>query len=225
MNQTRIDFYDEWARSGKFDDQQKNLELYEMPNVLEMIYGLDPEHSIDLCCGTGRYIPALLEQSRTVVGVDASKEMLKAAKTKYRDFIGDRLCFKKIDIESQSLPSGRYDLALCTMAIGGFEDKQEAIRNVGSSMKTGGYLVISTYHPIQALRRKVLTSRHSDHISQIPFTKPWMVSEYFRALTDNRLQVIDMREPVFTVETAAMSGTHTDEVGWPHVLILKCMKV
>ena len=54
----------------------------EEPVVLELLAGLPAGPVLDAACGTGRYMEHLLAAGRDVVGMDASPEMLAAARAK-----------------------------------------------------------------------------------------------------------------------------------------------
>ena len=60
------------------------LKLYQTYCDIWAHFGLDPKTVLDLGCGTGSLLP-YLEQSRKVVGIDISSEMLSLAQSKARE--------------------------------------------------------------------------------------------------------------------------------------------
>src|SRR5207302_1994105 len=62
-------------------------------------------HCLDLGCGTGRAIPALLAAGWSVVGTDVSADQLRAA----REYAGDRVQFVRADAHALPFEAGEFD--------------------------------------------------------------------------------------------------------------------
>ena len=80
---------------------------------IKKFLSLLPAHSaiLDAACGAGRYMPMLLEQGHTVIGVDQSQGMLDSAKKKFPN-----VEMKKIGLQEMSF-DGIFDGAICMDAM------------------------------------------------------------------------------------------------------------
>lgn len=90
---------------------------------------------LDAPCGTGRYVPYLLENGHSVVGIDQSQCMLMRAKTKF-----PTVQFEKIGLQELTYQE-LFDGAICMDAMENVppEDWPLVLRNFHSALKPHGY--------------------------------------------------------------------------------------
>ena len=102
--------------------------------------------TLDLCCGPGRCTVALAKRKFAVTGVDRTKYLLDKARAHARA-ARVKIEFIQKDMRDFVRPD-TYDLVLSLFtSFGYFEDKNEdmaVLRNIHTSMRKGGTLVIDT---------------------------------------------------------------------------------
>jgi SAM-dependent methyltransferase len=130
------DGYAGWATT--YDDGSNQLIDLEQPIVREILDGLPPGIALDAACGTGRHSAYLAALGHTVIGVDASPEMLAVARRKVPDAE-----FREGDIHELPLPAGSMDLVVCALALSHFPDLDGVLTELVRVLRPGGHLVLS----------------------------------------------------------------------------------
>jgi SAM-dependent methyltransferase len=109
---------------------------------LQALLSLLPGKSriLDAACGAGRYIPTLLEQGHTVLGIDQSQGMLVRAQQKFPD-----VPFEKIGLQEMSF-EGVFEGAICMDAIENVppEDWPVVLGNFHKALKPDGLLYFTS---------------------------------------------------------------------------------
>ena len=94
---------------------------------------------LDVACGTGVLFPDLLERGALVTGIDISAEMIKIAKTKFRDKKIKIICGDVECMESEEL----FDSVVVYNAFPHFSDPEKLIDELAALTKPGGYLTVA----------------------------------------------------------------------------------
>lgn len=104
---------------------QKFLELFSQNSQL-----------LDAACGTGRYLPQILEKGHSIVGIDQAKGMLKRAREKF-----PQVQFEKVGMQEMTFEN-LFDGAICMDAMEHVcpEDWIVILRNFHRALKEHGYL-------------------------------------------------------------------------------------
>src|SRR5271157_812594 len=134
--------YRQWARSY---DAEPNallaLEKRYLEPLLPCATGLDV---VDLGCGTGRWLNILKEgEPRSLLGVDASVEMLRQAKRKLKNAAR----FAHADGSSILLSEGSDDVVLGNFVLSYVEAAYEFLANARTALREGGSLFLTDVHP------------------------------------------------------------------------------
>jgi ubiquinone/menaquinone biosynthesis C-methylase UbiE len=87
--------------------------LPEYREALTLTKELEAKTVVDLCCGTGALARQLADLGPEVTGVDLSRDMLRQARKAKRP----NLTFLRKNAAWTGLPSGRFDLAIISMAL------------------------------------------------------------------------------------------------------------
>ncbi|HJS18208.1 MAG TPA: class I SAM-dependent methyltransferase [Anaerolineales bacterium] len=105
---------------------------------IQKFVGLFPQKSIllDAACGTGRYMPLLLEKGHSIIGIDQAKGMLARANEKFPE-----VQFEKVGLQEMSFENV-FDGAICMDAMEHVcpEDWRLVLANFQRALKQQGYL-------------------------------------------------------------------------------------
>ena len=127
------------VREGRIASRRAGTDAAACSAVLRA----EPKRVLDLGCGEGWLARALAAQGCEVVGVDASPELIAAA----RALGGGR--FEVMDYAELNAPAaglgGAFDVAVCNFSLLG-EDIVPVLRAIAGLIPTGS-LVIQTVHP------------------------------------------------------------------------------
>jgi len=137
-----VEGYRAWANSY---DRELNpmlaLEKRFLETLLRPVAGLDV---VDLGCGTGRWLEMFQGmRPRSLLGVDASVEMLEVARRK----LGGAARFAQADCADYSFESCSADLVLCNFVLSYIEDAGAFLAKVRKMLRAGGSVFITDVHP------------------------------------------------------------------------------
>ncbi len=111
-----------------------------------------PEHNIlEIGCGTGRVLRALLEKGCHVTGVDISAGMLRVAEAKLSAYLeSEKLVLKNHDFRHAPLQM-QYDRILVTFFTFNYllstSEQQQFLHNVRQSLAANGVAIIDLFYP------------------------------------------------------------------------------
>ncbi|MDT5060850.1 MAG: hypothetical protein QOH63_1309 [Acidobacteriota bacterium] len=108
--------------------------------VLELL----PEHLgrvVDVGCGPGVMVEAVLERGGTFEGLDLSPEMVQEATEKFGQLEG--VSFKTGDIEALDLPDDYADQLICMAVIEYLKTPDRALEEMARVLRPGGQAIIT----------------------------------------------------------------------------------
>ena len=131
--------------AGQWDRLRE--EMFGRAFVPEALLGLLPREWVmgDLGCGTGAMLPVLAPHVARVVGVDASDEMLAAARTRVAALPNVEL--RAGVLESLPLENGSLDAATLMLVLHHLASPVEALKEAARVLKPGGRLLIVDMAP------------------------------------------------------------------------------
>ena len=150
--------------------------------ALELLDPQPGEMILDLGCGDGVLTSRIMASGARVIGLDASTEMVEAARARGVDaFVADA---QTLDLESQALRFGQFDAAFSNAALHWMLDPDAVASGVYAMLKPGGRFVgeMGGHGNIAALRagiRDELTERGYPVPAQDPQWYP-PVEEFVR---------------------------------------------
>lgn len=143
-------FYDDdalfaayWATRARPDNPNDTL---EQPVLRELAGDLSAQRILDLGCGAasfGQY--ALLQGARSYLGVDASGNMVAAAR---ETLAGTRGRVEQAAIETWAYPPAAFDLVVSSLTLHYVADLDAVLAGARQALVAGGRLVFSVEHPI-----------------------------------------------------------------------------
>jgi SAM-dependent methyltransferase len=126
--------------AGEWDRIRNELygSRFDLQAVLPL---LPPTHVVaDLGCGAGELAASLAKHVKTVIGVDNSAEMLKAAKRRANGLTN--LDLRKGDLSSLPLQTAEADAALMILALTYVPEPHAALAEMARILKPGGRAVV-----------------------------------------------------------------------------------
>lgn len=144
---TTVDAYDELAESYRTAVEADAYNAHiEFPATTDLIPEVDGERVLDAGCGSGRYTEWLLDRGAEVVGVDASDAML----TEAAERVGDRATLRQVDLETPLAfaEDDAFDGVVSSLVLTYVADWRDPLAEFSRILRDGGFLVVSTAHPI-----------------------------------------------------------------------------
>lgn len=189
---TPAEGYRVWADTyDRESNPMLSLETRIVEPLLPRLAGCDV---IDLGCGTGRWFEHLKNAgARTLLGVDASQEMLAQAKAK----LNGSAFFLCADFSCISIRNASADIVLCNFVLSYMDDAEDFIVFASSLLRPGGSFFLSDVHPGTAAalkwRRGVQVQSRFEEIRTTNRSISEIVRFCHRAGLDSKVQV----EPTF----------------------------
>lgn len=118
----------------------------------------DSTVAVDLGCGTGEMLPALLAKARQVIGVDSSAKMLDLARQRL-DGEGKRVSLRIGELEHLPLADGEADFAVASMALHHLSQPIDGLIEAHRILKPGGRLVVAEF---EQHRNESMRSQYGD---------------------------------------------------------------
>jgi ubiquinone/menaquinone biosynthesis C-methylase UbiE len=115
-----------------------------LPGALRLLGAQAGERVVDVACGQGVLCRLLAERGARVLGVDASRELIAAARQR-----GDReIEYRVGDARALTwLDESAFDAAACILAIQNIHPIQGVFTSVARALTTGGRFVVVMMHP------------------------------------------------------------------------------
>lgn len=180
--------YARWA--PVYDEPGNQLLDLEEPVVREILAGLPPGIALDAACGTGRHTAYLAGLGHTVIGVDASPEMLARAREKVPG--GE---FYEAELHDVPLADDSVDLVVCAVALAHVPDLAETLAELVRVLRPNGHLVLSDSRGLIGDIGLPLVRSAAD--GTVGFMPVWarLASDYLAAALPLGLQVRRCEEP------------------------------
>jgi len=105
-----------------------------------------PAKILDYGCGSGVISLALGSSGYEVLGLDGSKEMVSVARQNQRLHNISNVRFEQTEASQMDLAPLSFDVVICSSVIEYIEDDTALIKKLISTIRPGGYLLISIPH-------------------------------------------------------------------------------
>ena len=138
LREMRRDCEEQYDRESTLYDEQGGVysNITHQQFIQEFLSFLPPSSKVlDAPCGTGRYLPFLLEKGHSLVGIDQSHGMLERAKLKF-----PTVQFEKMGLQEMAFQEV-FDGAICMDAMENVppEDWPLVLNNFHRALKLHGY--------------------------------------------------------------------------------------
>ena len=116
-------------------------ERLERQLILELVGDVSGCRVLDVGCGDGEFAVELTKRGATVVGIDASAEMIDAAKSRSKLQNAD-IDFQVAMAEHLPFPAGQFDVVTAITILCFVDDAAPVFREIARVLRPGGRLVI-----------------------------------------------------------------------------------
>jgi SAM-dependent methyltransferase len=112
--------------------------------LIAALVGAGPGRCLDLGCGTGVFVPTLVDRGWTVVGVDVSVDQLGVARSR----VGD-LAEAFVEADARALPfeDASFDVVVAALVHTDIDGYDVAVREAARVLRPGGRFVHVGTHP------------------------------------------------------------------------------
>jgi ubiquinone/menaquinone biosynthesis C-methylase UbiE len=201
---TPIETREGYARWAAFYDEPGNeLIDLEQPVVREILEGLPVGVAVDAACGTGRHATYLASLGHTVIGVDASPEMLAVAREKLPEAE-----LHEADLHDLPLADDSADVLVCALALTHVPDLVRALAEFVRVLRPNGHLVLSDSRGLIGDLSPPMVRTRAD--GTFGYMQTWhrLTSDYLEAALPLGLQVRRCVEPRRPTPLLADDGTY-----------------
>ncbi|PZW39003.1 ArsR family transcriptional regulator [Humitalea rosea] len=150
-----------FRRSGTEWDEASALELPAEAIEAALLTALPPgrlEAVLDIGTGTGRLLELLAPRAASLLGVDASRDMLALARARLAGLGIGHAALRQADMYRLPLPDGGFDLVAMQMVLHYAEDPTAALAEAVRVLRPGGTLLLLDLAPHD---RADLAQRHA----------------------------------------------------------------
>lgn len=177
------------ARMGEGNEFHLRLLMPVLNRLLRLRVG---ERVLEIACGNGQLARWMARQGVDVVATDLSDRLIELAKTR-TVAERDRIDYRTVDASDEAalrdLGTGRYDAAVCNMALMDMPAIDPLARALPSLLKPGGRFVFSTTHPCLNRADMSRVARWSDEGGVVRETVGMEIHQY---LTPRAVQGLAM---------------------------------
>jgi malonyl-CoA O-methyltransferase len=195
---TPLEGYNKWAATYHSEANPiKNLSDDFIRNELPDLKG---RSVLDAGCGTGRFcMIAVAQGAGSVKGVDLSPKMIEEAKKNC-----PQAEFECEDLLTISLE--KYDVVICGLVLGHINMLEPVLPKLVMSLKAGGHLILTDFHPYQTQMNAKRTFRHDGKTFEVKHSLHTL-DQYFTILKRFNVTVTAVKEPVFN-DNPVIFGIH-----------------
>lgn len=134
------------AWSETYDRLGNPLIAIEEPEIRSIFDAIPVGVALDAACGTGRHAAYLAAKGHSVIGIDASQEMLARARDN-----APTVSLLQGDLTALPVVDEIADVAVCALALAHLEELAPAVLELARTTRRGGHVVLSDIHPAAVL--------------------------------------------------------------------------
>lgn len=184
------------GRMGEGNDFHKTLIEPAQERLLALKQG---ELVLDAACGNGQFTRHMARLGARVVAFDFSEVFIERARARTTEN-SDKIEYRVLDATDRegllALGRGRFDAAVCTMALMDMARIEPLIESLGQLLKPGGRFVFSVLHPcFNASGVKLVCEQEELESSEIVNEYAVKVSKYIRPLIRKGIGIIGQPAP------------------------------
>lgn len=182
--------YDSW--SEQYDTNENKTRDLEALSLREHINGQTFEHCLEIGCGTGKNTEWLVTQSKKVLAVDLSEEMLSKAKQKIKD---SKVTFIQADIthDWSFTNDNQFDLATFSLVLEHIEDLEAIFAQLNKVIQPNSIVYIGELHPFKQYNGSKARFETSEGV-QVVTCFNHHITDFVNAAKNNDFKLIKINE-------------------------------
>ncbi len=187
---TPLEGYQLWSQTWETDPSA--IVALESRWAAPWLADLRGKTVVDASCGVGRWMTHAQSRGASVFGTDLSREMLLQAALK--PGLAPRLALA----DTRHLPfrDRCADVALCALSLGHMQPMEAALSEIARTVRPGGSLIVTDFHPDAHLRGWKRTFRSNGQLYEIE-THPYTRERLLTCAAASGLILQDLLEPSF----------------------------
>ncbi len=206
--------YDEWAEH--YDDGDPTV-LLDEPFLVSMLQPFAGCRTLDLGCGTGRYL-RLASRDAAVVGLDLSRGMLERARRQTSGSLGAQ--WVQASVEHMPFGSQTFDRIVSGLVLDHVGDLSAFFRGIAVALRPGGRVILTAVHPDMQRRTGPtvrFTAAGREYRTEGTIHEK---ADIFTAIQQAGLSIDQLQEPPVTELLIARREAWRDRLGCPALLLL-----
>lgn len=187
---TVLEGYERWALTY----QQESNPIKNLSDKLVEKFLPDPQGKVvlDAGCGTGKFCQVVEKQGASkITGLDLSPAMIEIARKNCPS--GE---FKSGDLSAAELESEFFDIIICALVLGHIQNLKAALDRLLKSLKPGGTIIITDFHPFLTLSNSRRTFKDKGQTYEIPHHLH-LFQEYVQLFQEHRVTINLLEEPFY----------------------------
>lgn len=182
--------YKNW--SEQYDTNENKTRDLEAISLREHIKGHEFEHCLEIGCGTGKNTEWLLTQSKQVLAVDLTEEMLSKAKQKIS---ATHVEFIQADINQDwHFTNGQqFDLATFSLVLEHIDNLDAIFAKLNKVIQPNGMVYIGELHPFKQYSGSKARFETSEGV-QVVTCFNHHITDFIEAASNNDFELIKISE-------------------------------
>lgn len=219
--------YDHWA--ARYAGEANPVLQLETAALQELLPPLAGKRVLDAGCGAGRVARLAAEGGASVVGIDFSANMLRAAREQLPD--PPHVSLARADLSALPFGDERFDLVTCSLVLGHLEELAAPVGELARVTRRGGTLLVSDFHPFGHLlgwHRSYLERGNGKLTEYRIHHHLHLYEQFFDAFRQAGLRLEELREPRidasvqhFFNPSRTGQAVFAQSLGYPAVLIFR----
>lgn len=156
------------------------------------------ERVLDIACGNGLYARRLAALGASVVAFDFAPDMVARARERSHEH-DERIEYSVLDATDEdallSLGSGRFDAAVCNMALFDMSEIRPLMRALARLLRAGGRFVFSVMHPCFNTPLTTHVAEMQDREGELTTVYSVKVSHYMTPSHDRTVALVGQPKP------------------------------
>jgi malonyl-CoA O-methyltransferase len=187
---TVLEGYDRWAQS--YHQESNPIKNLSDELVEKFLPSLHHKVVLDAGCGTGKFCALAEKQGASkITGLDLSSAMIDIARKNCPSTE-----FKSVDLSAAKLESEYFDVIICALVLGHIQNLKPALDGLLKSLKPGGTIVITDFHPFLTLSNSKRTFKDKGKTYEIPHHLH-LFQEYIQSFHEHSVMINLLEEPFY----------------------------
>lgn len=182
------------------DDGNQTQGLLVNPAAERLLEPQPGQTILEIACGNGVFARRLARLGAQVIATDFSEQLLARAQARSAELAG-RIEYRLVDATNEqellALGTGRFDAAVCNMALMDIATLEPLLAALGTLLKPGGRFVFSVTHPCFNSGSQHLVMEQEDQEGEIITTYSVKISTYLSQGPHKGLAVVGQPAPQY----------------------------